>query len=237
MVASVFWRERKKKEFIVLSCCVLPVVQNNRSTPGQASHPSDFILTLFLSRLLFEITHIGSHHRVTVQFQGTQRRNFGPLIVFDKQGQGRHALVQDVLEFDRCRSLFQIFGRQVQRLLRIDIFGVFESQIFAIDKQVDFGGIEFGIDAIVKGDELDGFDLDKFPKRNVQNELFVGVAFATQCGIADKQIGQRCAGGLILGVTLLRVNVGIQIDRLTVAGGVGRSGASSGSRRIGGSGE
>jgi len=162
--------------------------------------------------LLFEIVHVRARNWFSKEFQCTQGGGLAPVVVFDKEGYALHALEFDVFGQKIVGIFFQILGGQFERHGRIDVLDVFESQVDAIDKDLDEGRVLFRIASVVEFRQLDRVDLDEVIELEVQNELFVGVGLAAEAGVPDEQIGPGKSGVLVAGVAFLLVQLVDEVD-------------------------
>ena len=110
------------------------------------------------SLLGLEIIHIDRLHGSSKEFHGSQGTDITTIVVFDKQGNIANALEFDILQQDGIGGLFQIFRRQFERLGRIHVFPIFKTD-FAVQENMNFGGIDFGVGAIVEFREFDRVEL------------------------------------------------------------------------------
>ena len=108
-----------------------------------------------------EVIHIDSEHGSSKELHPSQSRDIPSGIVFDKEGNVADALEFDVLEENGIGGLLQIFGGQVQGLGRIDVFPIFKAD-FAVQENVNFGRIDFGVGAIVEFGEFDRVELSNY---------------------------------------------------------------------------
>lgn len=105
-----------------------------------------------------EIIHIDRLHGPSKEFHPSQGTNITTIVVFDKQGNVPDALEFDILQQDGIGGFFQVFRGKFQRLGRIHVFPIFKPN-FAVQKNVNFGGIDFRVGAIVEFREFDRVEL------------------------------------------------------------------------------
>ena len=62
------------------------------------------------------------------------------------------------------------------------------------------GGVLLRLVAVVEFRELDRVHLDEFTELEVQNDLLIGIGFASEAGVTDQQIGPGKGTVLVFGV-------------------------------------
>lgn len=70
----------------------------------------------------------------------------------------------------------------------------------------------FRIAPVVEFRQLDRVDLNEFPKLKVQNDLFVGIGLAAECGVPDQQVRPWKPGVFVAGVAGRLVQLFGEVD-------------------------